>query len=69
MNDKEKLIVEEREALFRSEVERLRLTADERRAIEWSINDQIEGGHQDHPTVKDVIATLRGLLARLGGGA
>ena len=40
------------------------LTAAERAAIEWSINDQIEGGWQDHPAVKDVIADLRGLLAR-----
>lgn len=44
------------------------LTEAERAAIEWSINDQIAGGHQDHPTVKAVIATLRGLLGRLGGG-
>jgi hypothetical protein len=36
----------------------------ERKAIEWSINDQIAGGHQDHPTVKAVIAVLRALLAR-----
>jgi hypothetical protein len=36
----------------------------EREAIEWSINDQIAGGHQDHPTVKAVIAVLRALLER-----
>jgi hypothetical protein len=41
------------------------LTDAEREAVEWSINDQIAGGHQDHPTVKAVIATLRGLLERL----
>jgi hypothetical protein len=40
------------------------LTHEEREAIEWSINDQIAGGHQDHPTVKAVIAVLRALLAR-----
>lgn len=42
------------------------ITDEEREAVEWSINDQIAGGHQDHPTVKAVIATLRGLLERLG---
>ena len=41
------------------------LTDAEREAIEWSINDQIAGGHQDHPTVKAVISVLRGLLERL----
>ena len=40
------------------------LTDAEREAIEWSINDQIAGGHQDHPTVKAVIAVLRALLER-----
>lgn len=40
------------------------LTVAERAAIEWSINDQIEGGWQEHPVVKDVIADLRGLLER-----
>jgi hypothetical protein len=40
------------------------LTAEERVAIAWSINDQIEGGWQEHPVVKDVIADLRGLLER-----
>lgn len=40
------------------------LTDAERDAIEWSINDQIEGGHQNHPVVKEIIATLRALLAR-----
>ena len=41
------------------------LTDSEREAVEWSITDQIEGGHQDHPTVKEVIVTLRNLLERL----
>jgi hypothetical protein len=41
------------------------LTDAEREAVEWSITDQIEGGHQDHPTVKEVIVTLRNLLERL----
>ena len=41
------------------------LTDAERAAVEWSITDQIEGGHQDHPTVKEVIVTLRNLLERL----
>ena len=40
------------------------LTAEERAAVEWSINDQIEGGHEDHPIVKEVIVTLRKLLER-----
>lgn len=44
---------------------RLPLTDEEREAIEWSINDQIEGGHQNHPTVKEVIVTLRTLLERM----
>ena len=47
------------------EIERLRLTEEEREAIEWSINDQVDGGHQEHPVVKNVIATLRGLLKRV----
>ncbi|WP_353208458.1 hypothetical protein [Sphingorhabdus sp.] len=41
------------------------LTDEEREAIEWSINDQIEGGHQNHPIVKEVIVTLRTLLERM----
>jgi hypothetical protein len=40
------------------------LTDAEREAVTWSINDQIEGGHQDHPVVKEIIATLRNLLER-----
>ena len=40
------------------------LTDEEREAIEWAINDQIEGGWENHETVKDVISALRGLLKR-----
>jgi hypothetical protein len=36
----------------------------EREAIEWAIADQIEGGHQDHLVVKEIIATLRNLLEK-----
>lgn len=73
MNDKEKLIVEEREALFRSEIERLRLTAAEREAIarlceatNESIADdkRADGCHwQDDAAA---VAVVRGLLERLG---
>lgn len=49
---------------FSLQSDRLRLTDAEREAVAWSINDQIEGGHQEHPVVKEVIATLRGLLER-----
>jgi hypothetical protein len=48
-----------------AEIARLRLTDEERGAVEWSIADQIEGGHQDHLVVKEIIATLRKLLERL----
>jgi hypothetical protein len=41
------------------------LTAAEREAIEWAINDQIAGGWEDHETVKDVLSVLRGLLETL----
>lgn len=40
------------------------LTKHERWALGWAINDQIDGGHGEHPTVKEVIKVLRGLLAR-----
>jgi hypothetical protein len=40
------------------------LTDEERKAVEWSIADQIEGGHQDHLVVKEIIATLRNLLEK-----
>jgi hypothetical protein len=41
------------------------LTDEEREAVEWSINNQIDGGHQDHPIVNAVIVTLRKLLERM----
>jgi hypothetical protein len=58
-------IVNELQALTRLVYSRLSpLTDKEREAIEWAINDQIEGGWENHETVKDVIAALRGLLER-----
>lgn len=51
-------------ATRKNESNLLQLTDDEMWAITWSIDDQIDGGHGNHPTVKEVIKVLRKLLKR-----
>ena len=40
------------------------LSESELSAIRWAINDQIDGGHAEHPTVAGVIRDLQGILNR-----
>jgi hypothetical protein len=61
MNDKEKLIVEARAGFFFAEVERLRLTDEERAAVEWCVEMAL---HSATDCVAE-IRTLRGLLERM----
>ena len=49
------------------EIERLRLTDEDREAIEWAAREA-DQWEDDEPVPHQHAATLRGLLERLGGG-